>query len=149
MAYDPHGLFGTLSDTDLDEYNDTGVVATAFDFTPRMTKVEKSGHIAGVGATPAQYRQIVQVQTFVIALDMEAKLEVVPTASGQYEGLAAAAPGDVITFANFASGNVVHGFTCDASKLLLMGEIKQSRSAEKPSEITAPASYYPRIAAPV
>lgn len=148
MAYNPHGNFGSLSDTDLDEYNDTGVVCTGFDFNPRMTKVEKTGHIAAAGGVAAQYRQIVQVQTFVVALDMEMKAEVVPTASGQYEGLAAAAPGDVITFGNFASGNVVHGFTCDSSKLLLMGEIKQSRGGEKPSEITAPGTYYPKIATP-
>jgi hypothetical protein len=148
MSYNPHGNFGALSNTDLLEYDDTGAVLTGFDFNPRMIKVEKSGHIAAAGGAPAQYRQIIQVQTFVVALDLEAKLEVVPSATGNYEGLAAAAPGDVITFANFASGATVHGFTCDSSKLLLLGEIKQSRSPEKPTEITAPGSYYPRIATP-
>ena len=148
--YDPHGLFGSLTDTDLVEYDDTGVVVTGFDFNPRSIKVEKSGHIAAVGEdTPAQYRQIRQVQMFVIALDMEAKMEVVPTASGQYTGLAAAAPGEVITFANFTTGATVHGFAFDANKLLMMGDVKQSRGAEKPSEITAPGTYYPRVAKPV
>lgn len=147
MAYNPHGNFGTLSLTDLDEYNDTGVVNTGFDFNPRSIKVEKMGHIAAAGGVAASYRQVRQVQMHVIALDMEAKMEVVPTASGAYTGLAAAAPGDMITFSNFSTGAVIHGFTFDSSKLLMVGDIKQSRAAEKPTEITAPATWYPRIAA--
>lgn len=151
MPFDPHGLFGTLNDTDLKEYDDTGVVMTGFDATTRMTKVEKTGHVAAVtGGTPvpASYRQIVQVQTFVVALDLEAKCEVVPSAAGAAVGLAAVSCGEAITFANFADGDTIHGFVCDEEKLLLSGEVKQSRSPEKPTEVTIPASYYPRIAAP-
>ncbi len=146
--YNPHGNFGTLSATDLDEYNDTGVVNTSYDFNPRSVKVEKTGHFAADGSTPATYKQVRQVQNHPVALDMEAKMEVVPTTSGQFTGLAAAAPGDVMTFANFAPGATVHGFTCDSSKLIMMGDIKQTRGAEKPTEITAPSTYYPRVARP-
>ena len=144
--YNPHANFGTLTATDLDEYNDTGVVNTAFDFNPRSVKVEKMGHFAAAGGAPATYKQIRQVQLHPIALDMEAKMEVVPTVSGQYTGLAAAAPGDAITFANFTAGAEIHGFVFDSSKLLMMGDVKQSRSADKPSEITAPGTWYPKIA---
>lgn len=147
MPYNPHGNFGTLTDTDLVEYADTGVVNTGFDYTPRSIKVEKMGHIAAAGGVAASYRQIRQVQMHLIALDMEAKMEVVPTASGQYTGLAAAAPGDMVTFSNFSTGAQIHGFAYDATKLLMMGDIKQTRAAEKPSEITAPGTWYPRIAA--
>ena len=146
MSYNPHGNFGTLSATDLDEYNDTGVVNTGFDFNPRSVKVEKMGHFAGVGGGAATYRQVRQVQVFPIALDMEAKMEVVPTVTGQYAGLAAAAPGDAITFANFTTGAEIHGFVYDANKLLMLGDIKQTRNAEKPTEITAPGTWYPKIA---
>lgn len=152
MPYDPHGLFGALGDADLQEYNDTGVVLTSFDFNPRMIKVEKTGHVAAVGGgTPvdASYRQIIQVQTFVVAADMEAKMEVVPAADGSTVGLAAVSPAEVIAFANFADGVTIHGFVSDDTKLLLAGEPKQSRSPEKPTEVTLPATYYPRIAAPV
>ena len=149
MSYNPHGLFGSLTDTDLVEYDDTGVVNTGFDFNPRSIKVEKSGHYAADGDTPATYKQIRQVQNHVIALDMEGKMEVVPTTSGQYTGLAAAAPADVITLANFSPGATIHGFTCDTSKLIMMGDIKQTRGAEKATEITAPNTYYPKIARPV
>lgn len=151
MPYDPHGLFGSLNDTDLLEYDDTGVVLVSFDFNPRLTKVEKMGHIAAVGGgspVPAQYRQIVQVQTFIAAADMEAKMEVVPTVDGAAEGLAAVSPADAIAFANFADTDEIHGFVCDAAKLILAGEVKQSRGPEKPTEITLPATYYPLIAAP-
>jgi hypothetical protein len=156
MPYDPHGLFGSLGDEDLKEYDDTGVVLTSFDFNPRMTKVEKLGHVAAIPevvdppspAVPAAYRQIIQVQTFVVAADMEAKMEVVPAADGSTVGLAAVAPAEAIAFANFADGETIHGFVCDEAKLLLAGEVKQSRNPEKPTEITLPATYYPRIAAP-
>ena len=152
MSYNPHGLFGSLNDNDLLQYNDTGAVLTKFDFNPRFAKVEKMGHVAAVGGgspVPAQYRQIRQVQTYINAADMEASFEIMPDVSGHIVGLAAVAPGDAITFANFTDGGpAIHGFTRDATKLLLAGEIKQSRGPENPTEITLPATYYPLIAAP-
>lgn len=147
MPYDPHSSFGTLCDSDLVEYNDTGVVVTGFDFTPRFEKVEKKGHIAAVGAAPASYRQIRQVQTFIIGAEIEQKMQPIPAADGSMTGLAAVIPGDHTgALANWQDGDDIHGFVGDATKLLLAGEVKQSRSAENPAEITLPVTWYPKIA---
>lgn len=149
MPYDPFASFGTLSDTDLDEYNDTGVVNMDFSFTPRFEKVEKRGHFPAVGATPASYKQIRQVQTFCIGAEIEQKMEPIPDATGASVGFAALTPGEHTgELANWQDGKDIHGFVGDSTKLLLAGEIKQSRSPENPAEITLPVTWYPKIAAP-
>ena len=147
MPYDPHSSFGSLSETDLVQYTDTGVVVTSFDFTPRFEKVEKKGHFAAVGATPASYRQIRQVQVFIIGADIDLKMEPIPDSSGASTGLAAIIPGDHTgALANWQDGDDIHGFVGDATKLLLAGALKQSRTAENPAEITLPVTWYPKIA---
>lgn len=149
MPYDPHNSFGTLSDSDLSEYDDSGVVVTAFSFNPRFEKVEKKGHYPSVGATPASYRQIRQVQTFIDGAEIEMTMEPIPDATGASTGLAALAPGEHTgALANWQDGADIHGFIGDETKLLLAGAITHSRSAENPAEITLPVTWYPKIAAP-
>jgi hypothetical protein len=231
MPYFAHNLYGSLSDSDLQEYGDTACVVKKFDFNPRVEKVEKRGHkaavlgtaitgvacantgdtftknshglttgqrvsiasfSAGIAAgiyfvirvdantfklaasyaaaiagtavavsadgtggevtpvTAASYRQILQVQTHIIGVSIEMSIEPVPAADGSSSGLAAIAPGEHAgAIANFQSGDNIHGFIRDAAKLLLVGELKHSRSPENPAEITVPLDYYPEIAAPV
>lgn len=149
MPYDPFSSFGTLSDSDLDEFNDSGVVNKDFSFTPRFEKVEKRGHFAAVGDVAASYKQIRQVQTFIIGAEIEQKMEPIPNAAGEPTGFAAFAPGDHVgELANWQDGDDIHGFVGDSTKLLLAGEIKQTRSPENPAEITLPVTWYPKISAP-
>ena len=150
MPYDPHTVYGDLADHDLKEYDDTGAVLTGFDFNPRMVIREKAGHIAG---TPASYQQIRQVQVFVTAADMEAKLEIIPDVSGRAVGLANVQPAEAITFANFAAPDpgavdpeTIHGFQRNPARLLMAKEMKRSLSPDKVPEVTLPATYYPMIA---
>lgn len=141
---------GTLPACDLLEYSDTGVILTEFSLNPRTKWREKEGHIAAV-ADPVmeiQPNQIIQVQGFRQAMDMELKMEVVPTAAGARTGLANVTPGDAITLANFPDAATIHGFTNDDTKLLMAKDPKSSLSAEKVPMVDLSASYYPRIAAP-
>lgn len=46
MPYDPHSLYGSLTDGDLKEYDDTSFVGKSYKLTPRTNKVEKKGHQA-------------------------------------------------------------------------------------------------------
>lgn len=98
--------------------------------------------------TLASYRQIGQVQVFYLGLEGEQQFEPIPTAAGEFSGLALVGPGEHIALANFQSGSDVHRMTCDSTKLLLTGEIKQERTVENPANITMPWTYYPIIAAP-
>jgi hypothetical protein len=229
MPYDPHALFGPLVAGDLDEYNDTGAVNTAFSFTTRMEKVEKRRHVAattgtaltsvtctnagdtftksshglltgqpvtaedfsagftdgtyyvikvdsstfklasspnnayagtavavsddGTGGvvtpiTLASYRQIGQVQVFYLGAEIEQKIQPIPTSAGAFTGLALVGPGEHLSLANFQAGAEIHRMNNDATKLLMVGEVKQDRSVENPAEITIPSTYYPQIAAP-
>lgn len=144
---------GTLPACDLKEYADTGVILTEFSLNPRTKWREKEGHIAAVTTEGSemeiQPNMIAQVQGFRQAMDLEAKMEVVPTAAGARTGLANVTPGDAITLANFAATANIHGFTRDATKLLMAKDPKSSLSAEKVPMVDLSASYYPRILAPV
>lgn len=149
MPYDPHKVYGTLANHDLKEYNDTGVVQTAFDFNPRMVIREKTGHKSG----PASYQQILQVQVFVTAADMESKMEIIPDQNGRAVGLANVVPAEAIVFANFAAPEdgavdpeTIHGFLRNPARLLMAKEVKRSLSQEKGPEVTLPATYYPMVA---
>ena len=143
---------GTLPACDLLEYSDTGVILTEFSLNPRTKWREKEGHIAAVTTVGSemeiQPNQIIQVQGFRQAMDMELKMEVVPTAAGARTGLANVTPGDAITLANFPNAATIHGFTNDDTKLLMAKDPKSSLSAEKVPMVDLSASYYPRIAAP-
>lgn len=150
MPAAPHTSWGTLPDHDLKEYTDTSCVQTGFDFNPRVTIVEKMGHVAG---TPNHYRGIRQVQIFQMAADMESKLEIIPNAQGKAVGLANVEAGTNVTLANFAAvasdavdPETLHGWTRDPLKLLLAKEVKRGLSPDKVPEVTCPASYYPLIA---
>lgn len=48
MPYDPHSLYGSLTDGDLAEYDDSGFVGKSYKITPRVNKIEKKGHKAAV-----------------------------------------------------------------------------------------------------
>lgn len=142
---------GTLPACDLLEYSDTGVILTEFTLNPRTKWREKEGHIAAV-ADPVmeiQPYQIIQVQGFRQAMDMEIKMEVVPTAAGARTGLANVTPGAAITLANFPDAATIHGFVMDDAKLVMAKDPKSSLSAEKIPMVDLSASYYPRITAPV
>lgn len=150
MPFSPHTVFGALADHDLQEYADTSVVLTAFDFTPREVVREKTGHKAGA---PASYQQIVQVQVFVTAMDMEVKMEVIPDGNGRAVGLANVTPAEAITLANFAAPEdgavnpeTVHGFLRDPAKLLMAKGIKRTLSQEKGPEVSMSPTYYPMVA---
>jgi len=230
MPYDPHSLYGSLTDGDLLEYNDSGFVVKSYKLTPRVNKIEKKGHKAAVSGTaltgvsvantgdlftksshglttgqrvtvadfsagitagtyyainvsantfqlatthanaqngiatavsadgtggvvtpvtPASYRQILQVQVDVFGAEIEVVGEPIPDASGHLTGLARVVPGEHISsLANFQDDVETHGIERDTTKLLLVGEVSQSRSPENPAEVTIPATYYPEIAAP-
>lgn len=230
MPYDPHSLYGSLTDGDLLEYNDSGFVVKSYKLTPRVNKIEKKGHKAAVNGTaltgvsvadtgdlftksshglttgqrvtvasfsagitagtyyainvsantfqlatthanaqngiatavsadgtggvvtpvtPASYRQILQVQVDVFGAEIEVVGEPIPDASGHLTGLARVVPGEHISsLANFQDDVETHGIERDTTKLLLVGEVSQSRSPENPAEVTIPATYYPEIAAP-
>lgn len=151
MPFAPHQLFGSLASHDLDEYGDTSYVQEGFDFNPRVTIREKSGHVGG--ETP-HYNAIRQVQVFNVAADMETKGEIIPNAAGKAVGLANVSPGTAITLANFAAPadgavdpETVHGWLRDATKLLMAKEVKRSLTLEKGPAVTVPATYYPLVAA--
>lgn len=79
-----HITHGTLPACDLKEYDDTGVVVLETGFTPRQVIKEKTGHIAAVTtptAVPASYQHLVQVQVHKQALDIDQKMEIIPTAA--------------------------------------------------------------------
>jgi len=98
--------------------------------------------------TLASYRQIGQVQVYYLGLEGEQQFDPIPTAAGEFSGLALVGPGEHIALSNFQTGAAVHRMTCDDTKLLLTGEMKQERSQENPANITMPWTYYPIIAAP-
>lgn len=143
MPFDPYQNQGSLPNYDLKEFADSGLLVIDCSLTPRVTIKEKEGHHAG-GALG----QILQVQTWKKALDLELKGEVVCNANGKAEGLANVYPGQAVTCAQFAADadDSVHGFTRDASKLLMVKEVKRELSNEKPPMVTVPMSYYPAIA---
>jgi hypothetical protein len=152
MPFHPHTTQGTLPNYDLKEFEDTGLLVKTCSFTPRVVIKEKEGHLAGAtgssGAT-AGYGQILQVQVTKKALDIEIKADIVPDANGKATGLANAYPGQAATVANFAASFDfdIHGYTRDASKLLMVKEIKRETSSEAIPSVTIPLSYYPEIAA--
>lgn len=228
MPFNPFQSFGSLSDSDLREYDDTGVVIDSFEATPVVEIVEKRGHVAedadatltgvacanagdllsksthglqtgqlveaadfstglgdgryyviyvsagtlqlaetlaeayagvalaisadGTGGTltpinPASYRQIVQVQSHMIALDLKASGEVVPNTAGQNVGLAKIGPGEHIpTLANFTTNDEIARFRYDSTKLLLAKQATQSRSPETPTKINIETRFYPKVA---
>ena len=149
MPYSPHTTQGTLPNYDLKEFGDTGLMITGCDITPRAEFKEKPGHAAGATGPNGAYGRILQVQTKVVALDGELKGEIVPDANGKAVGLANAYPGQTMTCAQFAAGDDydVHGFTRDATKLMLVKEIKRSLTSDKVPEVTIPWTYYPDILA--
>lgn len=147
-----HITHGTLPACDLQEYDDTGIVVLEVGFTPRQVIKEKTGHIAAVTGPPAvaaSYQQIVQVQVHRQALDIDLKAEIIPTAAGARTGLANVASGDQVALANFPDAAVVHGFTCDTDKLLMVREPKSTLTGDKSPAVEFSASFYPHIAAPV
>lgn len=153
MPYHPHTTQGTLPNYDLKEYDDTGVLVKTCSFTPRVVIKEKEGHLVGStgsSGVTAGYVQILQVQFTQKALDIEIKADIVPDANGKATGLANAYPGQAVTCANFAAGFDfdIHGMgPRDASKLLVVKEIKRETSSEAIPSVTIPMSYYPQIAA--
>lgn len=147
MPFDPLQTQGTLPGYDLKEFDDTGLLVTDCSFTPRVNIKEKEGHSNGATGNNGSYAQIVQVQTYKKALDIELKGEIVPDSNGLAAGLAAVYPGQAVTCAQFAaSGVTIHGFSRDASKLLMVKEVKRETSSEKVPVVTVPMSYYPEIA---
>jgi hypothetical protein len=143
-----HVTQGTLPAIDLLEYDDTGVVVLETSFTPRQVIKEKTGHIAevvGEGATPACYQQILQVQIHNQALDIDQKMEVVPTAAGARTGLANLASGAFLYLANFAANAEIHGYTRTTSKLLMVREPKSAITADKSPTTEFTSTYYPQI----
>lgn len=149
----PHHItHGTLPACDLQEYDDTGVVVLETGFTPRQVIKEKTGHIAAVSSptvVPASYQHIIQVQVHKQALDIDQKMEIIPTAAGARTGLANVASGDHVELANFADGATIHGFTCDEDKLLMVREPKSTLTGDKSPAVEFSATSYPMIAAPV
>jgi len=151
MPFTPLQTQGELPNYDLQQFAETGLLVTDCSFTPRVTIKEKEGHL--YNATPANvgYGQILQVQVWKKALDLELKGEIVPDADGKAAGLANVYPGQAVTCAQFAAAVTplnVHGFTRDATKLLMVKEVKRETNAEKVPVVTVPMSYYPEIALP-
>jgi hypothetical protein len=143
-----HVTQGTLPTCDLLEYDDTGVVVLETSFTPRQIIKEKTGHIAEVAGgspVPASYNQIVQVQIHHQALDIDQKMEIVPTAAGARAGLANLASGAFLYLANFAQGAEIHGYNRTTSKLLMVREPKSALTADKSPTVEFSSSYYPQI----
>lgn len=143
MPFDPYQNQGTLPNYDLKEFADTGLLVTDVSHSPRVVIKEKEGH------TAAALGQIVQVQVWKKAHDIEIKGEIVPDANGKAVGLGNVYPGQAVTCAQFAADadDSVHGFTRDAAKLLMVKEVKRELNAEKAPVVTVPMSYYPAIAA--
>jgi hypothetical protein len=148
MPFTPLQTQGELPNYDLKQFSDTGLLVTDCSFTPRVTIKEKEGHSPGASGPNGSYAQILQVQTTRKALDIELKGEIVPDANGAAVGLANVYPGQSVTCAQFAAadGLNIHGFTRDASKLLMVKEVKRETNAEKVPTVTVPMSYYPEIA---
>lgn len=150
--FDPYQTQGDLPDYDLKEFGDTAILTTDADFTPRVVIKEKEGHVKGASGNNGAYAQILQVQTIKKAMDIDLKAEIVPNAQGLAVGLANAYPGQAVTCAQFAANDdpaqslVIHGFSRDAAKLLMVKEIKRTTSSEKAPMVTIPMSYYPQIA---
>lgn len=153
-----HITRGVLPECDLKEYDDTGVVVLETGFTPRQVIKEKTGHMALIPAVgggspspevPASYQQIIQVQIHLQALDIDQKMEIIPTTAGARAGLANVASGDSIELANFDDEAVIHGFTRDLDKLLMVREPKSTLTGDKSPAVEFSSSYYPQIDAPV
>lgn len=148
MPFTPLQTQGALPAYDLQEFGDTGLLVTGCSFTPRVTIREKEGHLPGATGNDGGYAQILQVQTFKKALDLELSAEIVPNVSGEAVGLANAYPGQAVTCAHFAvDGPTVHGFSRDAAKLLMVKEIKRELGNEAIPSVTVPMTYYPQVAA--
>jgi|GEM_PF-6389127 len=151
-----HITHGTIPGCDLKEYNDTGVVVLETGFSPRQVIKEKTGHKALVPAVvspaspeiPPSYQQIIQVQVHQQALDIDQKMEIIPTTAGARTGLANVASGDSIELANFDEDAVIHGFTRDLDKLLMVREPKSTLTADKSPAAEFSSSYYPQVDAP-
>ena len=139
---------GDLPAYDLKEFDDTAILPSDCEFTPRVVIREKEGNVPGADGPTGGYNQIVQVQVFKKALDITLSAEIVPDANGKAVGLANAYPGQAVTCAQFAAGSNfdIHGFTRDPAQLLMVKEIKRKTSAEKVPTVDIPMSYYPEIA---
>jgi hypothetical protein len=152
MPFDPYQVQGTLPDYDLKEFADTGILPTGCSYTPRVNIREKEGHLPGAEGASGGYGQILQVQVHKKALDMELSAEIVPDANGVAVGLANVYPGEAVTCAQFAAASgggsalVIHGFSRNAARLLMVKEVKRETSNEKAPAVTVPLSYYPEIA---
>lgn len=146
-----HITFGTLPACDLKEYEDTGVIVLETGFAPRQIIKEKTGHIAevvGEGATPASYNNILQVQIHQQALDIDQKMEIVPTSAGARTGLANVGSGSIIYLANFAQSAEIHGYTRATAKLLMVREPKSTLTADKSPAAEFNSTYYPHVTNP-
>lgn len=147
MPFSPINTQGQLPDYDLKEFGNTGLLGTGCSFTPRVNIREKEGHVPGAADGAGGYGQILQTQVTRKALDIEYSAEIVPSVTGQPVGLAAAYPGQVATCAEFAADAVVHGFTRDITKLLMVKDLKRTLGNDAIPNVTVPMSYYPEIAA--
>lgn len=152
MPFDPYQVQGDLPDYDLKEFSDTGLLTTGCTFTPRVNIREKEGHEPGAAGESGAYAQILQVQVHKKALDLELSGEIVPDSNGLANGLANVYPGQAVVCAQFAAasgGNdalVVHGFSRDPAKLLMVKEVSRETSNEGIPTVTVPMTYYPAIA---
>jgi hypothetical protein len=116
------------------------------------TAVAVSADGTGGVVTPitlASYRQIGQVQVFYLGAQGTQKIEPIPTAAGAFTGLALVGPGEHLALANFQADAEIHRMNNDATKLLMVTEVKQARSVENPADIDISWTYFPKIAAPV
>lgn len=148
MPFNPSQRFGALPNYDLDEFTDTAILPSDCEFTPRVVVREKEGNVAGASGPTGGFMQILQVQVFQKALDINLTAEIVPDSNGAAVGLAACYPGQAVTCAQFAaSGPEVHGFTRDASKLLMVRDVKRKTNNEKAPVVDISMSYYPEVAA--
>lgn len=131
---------------DVDTFKLAASPSAAYTGTATAVSADGTGGVV-TPITLASYRQIGQVQVHYLGATGTQKMEPIPTAAGAFTGLALVGPGEHITLSNFQTGTEIHRMNNDATKLLMVTEIKQSRSVENPADIDLSWTYFPLIAA--
>lgn len=149
MPFDPVQVFGPLDSYDRQEFAETGLLTETVSFTPEQEIKQKKMHRAEA------LGQVGQVQVWKGSLAIELKGGIVPNAQGIVHGLPAGYVGtSITTCAHFAAlpeaapvGTAAvarHGYTRDASKLLLL-EAAKTELGEEAANVTLGMRYFPHV----
>lgn len=140
MPAAPNIIHGALPDYDLDELAETGLFCPGVEFKPRSQIIEKKGHSA------ASKRNIVQIQVYREALDIDLTAEPVPDVNGDLTGIANTNIGAAVTLTHFAAAGLeVHGYSRAADRLLMVREVTRTLSLENVPALKIAMSYYPDV----